>query len=339
MRVLLVDDDDALRSLVEGVLAEHGHEPVCVATGERAWAQFEAQRFPLLVVDWVLPGIDGLELCRRVRATSEGDRPVILVMTGRDGADDLSRVLAAGANDYICKPFDVTQFEVRLAVAESHVAETDERKRIEAALEHQALHDALTGLPNRALLNDRLRHAIAAAYRSRSPLALLMLDLDLFKEVNDTFGHVMGDRVLQQIASRLEGASRQSDTVARLGGDEFAILLPNTDSVGATVAAGKLLSAIETPMRIDDREHDLRGSIGVAVCPQHGEDADTLLRHADAAMYLAKHAHSRLAVYSADEDLAGGQTPRSSTGCGSMRSVTRASASPYSSRYSSPHLR
>src|SRR5438874_5976277 len=101
MRVLLVEDDDAIRSVVGEVLAERGHEPVCVADAEHAWAEFEAEPFPLMVIDWLLPGIDGLEFCRRVRARPEGDRPVVVVMTACSGANDLAAVLAAGANDYI----------------------------------------------------------------------------------------------------------------------------------------------------------------------------------------------------------------------------------------------
>jgi diguanylate cyclase (GGDEF)-like protein/PAS domain S-box-containing protein len=177
-----------------------------------------------------------------------------------------------------------------------------ERKRAEEALEHQALHDTLTDLPNRTLLYDRLEHAILAAQRHDDPLALLLMDLDRFKEVNDTFGHHYGDLLLQQLGPRLESALRESDTVARLGGDEFAALLPATDQLGATSVAEKLLAAIEQPFVLDGQSFEVRASIGVALYPTHGDDATTLLQRADVAMYLTKRAGSGYTVYAPEED-------------------------------------
>ena len=178
-----------------------------------------------------------------------------------------------------------------------------ERKRWEQVLRHQALHDPLTELPNRTLLHDRLQQAIAAAGRQGESVSLLLLDLDRFKEVNDTLGHQAGDRLLQHVAQRLQTAVRGSDTVARLGGDEFAILLPGADSVAASRAAAKLLSALEQPVVLDGRELPVGSSIGIAAFPEHGADADTLLRRADIAMYAAKRAHRGLASYSVDQEL------------------------------------
>jgi diguanylate cyclase (GGDEF)-like protein len=302
MRVLVVDDDDEIRSVVSEVLTDRGHSVVVVGSAEAAWERCQREPFSLMVVDWMLPGADGLELCRRVRATHQGDASVILVMTARSGAENLSAVLASGANDYIAKPFDLGMLDVRLAVAERNVAENLERQRMEAELEHQALHDALTGLPNRVLLNDRLSHAILTARRSHTPLALLMLDLDHFKEANDTFGHLVGDQILRQLGSRLGSALRHSDTVARLGGDEFAVLLPGSDEEGAILAAGKLLGNLEVPLQIEQQHHDVRASIGIALFPAHGDDAESLLRRADIAMYVAKRTRLGMAVYSPDVD-------------------------------------
>jgi diguanylate cyclase (GGDEF)-like protein/PAS domain S-box-containing protein len=158
------------------------------------------------------------------------------------------------------------------------------RKRAEAALAHQALHDALTGLPNRTLLHDRLEQEVRAAERSGQPLALLLLDLDRFKAVNDSLGHHIGDALLQQVARRLRAALRASDTVARLGGDEFAVLAPGTQAAGAEQCAWACLQALSEPFEVAG--HELR--IGGAVWPAHGRDAATLLRKADAAMYVAK---------------------------------------------------
>ncbi|MCL4316433.1 MAG: EAL domain-containing protein [Gammaproteobacteria bacterium] len=169
-------------------------------------------------------------------------------------------------------------------------------------LRHQALHDALTNLPNRALLEDRLQQTLLAGARDLKPLALLIMDLDRFKEVNDTLGHQAGDQLLQQIAQRLQNALRKSDTIARLGGDEFAVLLPGVDAEGAVRTARTMLNSLEPPFPIEGQMLDARASIGIALSPAHGTDTATLLRHADIAMYTAKRAHCGHALYDREQD-------------------------------------
>jgi diguanylate cyclase (GGDEF)-like protein/PAS domain S-box-containing protein len=162
------------------------------------------------------------------------------------------------------------------------------RHRAEAELREQAMHDQLTGLPNRALLNDRLTSAIAVAQRQDTPLSVLMLDLDGFKSVNDTWGHHAGDMVLVEVATRLSGTLRESDTAARLGGDEFVLMLPATPLLGAIETARALVDFIVAPIAVDGRPLTVGASIGIAVFPNHGRDAQVLLAAADSAMYEAK---------------------------------------------------
>jgi len=176
------------------------------------------------------------------------------------------------------------------------------RKQAEEALHRQALHDALTGLPNRTLLGDRVGHALAAAHRDHAPLALFVMDLDRFKEVNDTLGHDAGDALLREVSRRLQGALRASDTVARLGGDEFAVLLPGDDRDSAVATARKLLDALGEPVTLREQGVVAGGSIGIALYPAHGADAATLLRHADVAMYAAKRAGTGHALYTPAHD-------------------------------------
>ena len=169
--------------------------------------------------------------------------------------------------------------------------EGEQRRTLEAAhrAEHMAYHDALTGLPNRLLLMDRLKFLVAHAKRTRQPFAVFFLDVDHFKSINDTFGHAAGDRLLQQVGARLTAQLREADTVARLGGDEFVVLTPDLRSGTDVAAVGeKLLEAARAPVVLEDREVHVTVSIGVSLFPDDGEDADVLLRRSDSALYQAK---------------------------------------------------
>ena len=178
------------------------------------------------------------------------------------------------------------------------------RKVQELALEHRALHDGLTDLPNRTLLYDRLQQSILLGKREHHPLALLMMDLDRFKEVNDTFGHHAGDDVLRQVAARLKSELRESDTIARLGGDEFAIILPGVaDEAAAALTAGRLLQALLQPLTIEGEQLEIRASIGIVLFPRHAEDAESLLRRGDAAMYEAKRTGAGTAFYTLEHNI------------------------------------
>jgi diguanylate cyclase (GGDEF)-like protein/PAS domain S-box-containing protein len=180
-----------------------------------------------------------------------------------------------------------------------------DQKRAEEALRYHALHDELTGLPNRALLNDRLQQSIYASRRNHGDSALFLLDLDGFKEVNDTLGHHSGDLLLQEVGTRLRAALRETDTVARLGGDEFAVVIPLADREAALEVVARVHSALNVAFDIGGQHLHVAASIGIALCPHDGETADVLLQHADVAMYVAKRlqSESRYAFYDSSEDL------------------------------------
>ena len=181
--------------------------------------------------------------------------------------------------------------------------DVSDRKAETEALQYRALHDALTGMPNRTFLRERLEEAIRAGERELKPVGVLLLDLDGFKSVNDSLGHEAGDRVLQQVAQRMRSVLRKADTVARYGGDEFAVVpWGATDVPRAVVIAEKLLQAVDAPFTIDDQPVNINGSIGIAIFPQHADDADALMRRADVAMYAAKRARSGFSVYSIDQE-------------------------------------
>ena len=181
------------------------------------------------------------------------------------------------------------------------VRDITERKRAEDQLTYQATHDLLTGLPNRTLLQRHMEQAIASSRDQDASFALLLLDLDRFKEINDTFGHHYGDTILQQVSPHLLGAVRESDTVARLGGDEFGICLPCADRATANQIAERILASLKQPILVDGLAFDASISIGIALYPEHGQDIVTLMQRADVAMYKAKRAQIGQAVYSVDQ--------------------------------------
>jgi diguanylate cyclase (GGDEF)-like protein len=298
VRVLVVDDDAGARAALADYCTMRGHDVTTLADAESAWEAFQAEAFPIVLVDWKLPGMDGLELCHRLRASPRGETTVILMVTGLDQQDRLAEALEAGANDFVRKPLDIELLDVRMSFAEREVAEIIERKRARDELTHLALHDPLTNLPNRAVFYDRLHQSMLISRRNGAPLALLFLDLDGFKEVNDNFGHAAGDVVLRQVGERLTGIVRASDTVARVGGDEFGLILLAADAEGAGTMARKVLKALDEPFRIEGMTIDLGASVGIALFPDHGEDSEVLVQYADTAMYQAKGLSSGFAIFS-----------------------------------------
>jgi diguanylate cyclase (GGDEF)-like protein/PAS domain S-box-containing protein len=203
-------------------------------------------------------------------------------------------------------PVEQSLSHVRLGSRTVHIVclhDVSEREAYIEALKHQALHDALTGLPNRVLFRERLSHALSRSARTREPLAILIVDLDDFKHVNDTLGHQNGDRVLRLVADRIVACLRDSDTVSRLSGDEFAILpLEGTDLSAAATVAWKVQAALDAPLVIGEHSIQLTASIGMALVPEHGDNIDDLMRRADLAMYDAKRHQSRCALFALEQE-------------------------------------
>ncbi len=207
---------------------------------------------------------------------------------------------------------DGSSFPMELSVSEMYIdgamyfigstRDITERKEQLAAIEHAALHDALTDLPNRSLLADRLRQAVLYSQRNATQFALLLMDLDHFKEINDTLGHHYGDLILQQVSKRMRNVLRESDTVARLGGDEFAILLATSDKAHAEKIAKKILATLEQPFVLEGQSLHVGASIGIALYPMHGDDEMTLMRLADVAMYVAKRKTHGFSIYDPSTD-------------------------------------
>ena len=228
-----------------------------------------------------------------------------------DAAGEPESPLArTGLRDAIAVRLDGSTLPVELSVAHAPdgggsvvvVRDVTDRKRREHVLRHQATHDALTGLPNRMRLHESLTAALAVARSSNEPVALLMLDLDHFKDINDSLGHPVGDALLRQVGRRLERVLRPGDTIARLGGDEFAIVLPATTIADSEAVARRLLETLAAPFEVDGLSLRVGASAGIAVCPEHARDSIALVQRADVAMYVAKRGRSGVAVYRPQDD-------------------------------------
>ena len=253
----------------------------------------------MVIADYTMPGFSGSKALNMVRER-DLDVPFIFV-SGTIGEDTAVAAMRTGAQDYIIKG-NLTRLAPAVERELRDAAVRHERNVANRRVAYLAYHDPLTDLPNRALLHERLEQAILRSHRDEKGLALLIVDLDGFKEINDAYGHHAGDQVLQEVASRLKGTLRASDTVARLGGDEFAVLLPATDVNRAELAARKVLHDLEHPFTADGRAVMASASIGIAGFPIHASTAQELLQRADAAMYTAKTEKVGYSVYVPERD-------------------------------------
>ena len=410
MDILLVEDDPQMGELLRMALESRGHTVTRVADGENGWESYKNHDFPLVILDWILPGMDGLEVCRKIRNSLQGINSLVLMITARTNSGDLEQVMAAGADDYLAKPVDLDLLNIRLQIAEHRAiglmrqreaeselriaaaafnsqeslvitdansvilrvnkAFTDEtgytpeeaigqtphlfqsghhnndfyramwetlhrtgkwqgeiwdrrkngevypkwltitavknergvvthyigshtdiseRKAAEEKTRYLVYHDPLTGLSNRLAMHERLTYALSLIGHNKKQLALMLIDLDNFKTINDTLGHLTGDQLLVQVARRLSATVRQEDLVARLGGDEFVILLPDiSSSTDAAHVADKVLSSVAEPYSINGQQLRTSTSIGICLYPNDATEAQELVKKADVAMYHAK---------------------------------------------------
>jgi len=292
-RILIVDDKAANVKLLEELLHEAGYHNLMSTQNPAAVCDLHAShQYDLILLDLQMPGMSGFEVLDGLKTIEHGDYAPVLAITIEP--DHKLRALAAGAKDFIAKPFDVTELKTRI----HNLLEVrlKYRKLVHTvdALESFALHDALTGLPNRRLMMDRLQQARLASERGGHHCALMFMDLDHFKQLNDTLGHDVGDVLLQQVSARLLLCLREGDSVARFGGDEFVVLLDALSSqaqdaaVQATAIAEKILAALGQTYHLNGPAYDSTLSIGVVVFQGDGEPVGTLLKRADLAMYRAK---------------------------------------------------
>lgn len=299
MQVMVAEDDQISRKVVKSLLKKWGFEAIEVEDGDQAWQILQADDTPrLILADWMMPGIDGLELCRRLRAKSESSYHYIILLTSRDSKEDILGGLNAGADDYITKPFMPQELEMRLRIGVRILALQQSLQEALALQRYQAQHDPLTGILNHGeilliLEQERSR-------RQNTNLAIIMGDLDHFKKVNDTYGHVAGDAVLVEVAQRINNNIRLYDTVGRYGGEEFLLILPGCSKEEALQIGRRILKNIEQPaIKFQDNNIAVTISLGLA-CFKAGEQTNvtSLVQAADNALYKAKlNGRNRIETY------------------------------------------
>lgn len=294
MKVLIVEDNPMDLLLLRTVVETRGHEVVACEDAESAWARVQDEKFPLMILDLWLPGMDGTELCRSIRALPEADESVILIVTGVDRRETLEELLEAGADDYLVKPVTDHLMHVRLAVAERRVRELTRLRHLEDDLMRNALRDPLTDLAKRSLFMERLEWSSRKAERRNDYLfAVLTVTLDEPMLGPDTGSTPYSDAVILEVAKRLEECVRSLDTLARMGQSEFAVLLDGlVDLSDGTRVATRIQQSISTPIHTDDGELVTTASIGIALSATEYGSPEEVLRHSQMAVLRAK-SHGR----------------------------------------------
>jgi two-component system cell cycle response regulator len=292
MQILVVEDSPVYRQLLSSHLGEWGFPFTIAKDGSEAWTLLQRPDCPnLVLLDWVLPDIDGLELCRRIRLAGSGNSySYIILLTGKDGKKDMLEAMQAGADDYLVKPFDHLELKARLLVGKRIVDLHEELVSARESMRHAATHDSLTGLINRGETLDFLNRELERAKRNRRPLSIMLADVDHFKRVNDTLGHLYGDEALKEVARRLRSKLRVYDGVGRYGGEEFLMILADCDLMAALIKADDLRAFVGSkPIVSSAVSTTITVSMGVAVSTDHSNgDIGSLLNQADRGLYAAK---------------------------------------------------
>jgi diguanylate cyclase (GGDEF)-like protein len=288
--VLIAEDDAVSRRLLEQAVHSWGYSTICVTDGASALAKLSAQNGPrLAILDWEMPGLSGPQVCRILRARTASPYVYLILLTARTAREHLVTGLASGADDYVLKPFDPIELQLRVRTGQRIVELQHELLAARQELERRANHDALTGAANRGAVLSKVEAEAARSARQGNHYCLILFDLDFFKRINDSHGHRAGDIVLKEAVRRAQIELRPYDVLGRYGGEEFMVLLPGCElRAGAVVAERLRKSFADTPFQVDSRELDVTASFGIVCSSQPHSSLEMLVDSADSALYRAK---------------------------------------------------
>lgn len=291
--ILIAEDNAVSRKLLEKSLAKAGHEVVAAANGRKALEIFRETFFPMVLTDWMMPEMDGIALCRAIRNHASPGYVYIVFLTAKDSKDDIIAGLEAGADDYLTKPFHPAELMARLTTGKRILELERSLKVANEEIRILSITDPLTGSFNRGYMTSHLPEEINRASRYGHPLSLIMCDIDRFKNVNDSQGHLAGDSVLRLVVDFIHGALRKDvDWAVRYGGEEFLIVLPETDREGAWIVAERMRQMMGKKLiAMGDQEIAITASFGLASFDPGTEkepSAEALIKEADQHLYQAK---------------------------------------------------
>jgi len=290
MKVLIADDSATSRAMLRRSVAQWGYEVVLAEDGQQALEILEQpDPPPIAIVDWVMPHLTGPEVCRKVRETMREPYTYIILLTSKNTKEETVEGLESGADDYVVKPFDTLELQFRMRAGRRIIDLQIELLQAREELRERANKDLLTMLPNRSAIATALDTEISRCHRDRRTVGVILLDIDKFKTINDTYGHFTGDAVLKETAIRLRGNMRPYDQVGRYGGEEFLVVLPNCDLEQAASQAERMRARLHVaPMIVDGVEILVSASFGVTVSDGSERSPDLFVRVADEALYRAK---------------------------------------------------
>ncbi|MFH1741978.1 MAG: diguanylate cyclase [bacterium] len=289
--ILLAEDDLVCQKLIRNMLERFGYDVETAGDGKEAFERIRESDIRLLITDWTMPEMEGPDLCRRIREEIRDRYVFIILLTARSDKSDLISGIEAGADDYLVKPFEPDELRVRLRAGERIITLERDLHEAQKRLTTLAYHDSLTGLLNRRALFERLSEEMERARRlEHSPLSVIIFDIDHFKNINDTHGHIVGDKVLAAVANRAKSMCRSYDVLGRYGGEEFLFVLPGADLAAGEFVAERVRRALESePVVTDPEPIRLTASFGVGqFSPDLHSNPDSILRPADEALYRAK---------------------------------------------------
>jgi len=313
VKILIAEDDRVSRHLLETFLVKWGYEVLTADDGAEAWRHLQGDDAPrLAILDWMMPARNGVEICRELRKRCAEPYTYILLVTGKGRKQDILEGLEAGADDYLTKPFDPHELRARLRAGRRILELQEQLISAREQLRAEATHDPLTGLWNRSAILEILQRELARFDRQKVPFAIIMADLDRFKSINDTYGHLAGDVVLREAARRMGSSIRAYDSIGRYGGEEFLVVAPGCDTTVLSLAERLRTCVSREPIEIPEGTLIVTLSLGVAENCQ-AKQADQFVRAADAALYRAKRAgrnRVELATAAETEQTAKLRTPR-----------------------------